>query len=110
MTTPEGSPPQPSPGFDKRGLLFAVISTGSAAVSWINFNLAAVLVPIAVLFCFAGLWRCIRGYRGANLPMAIIATAITAAVVYSSFQEFGGAILNGECVELARKRGEASSC
>ena len=107
MSTSAQDPPK---SFDKRGLLFAVISIGCAGVSWITIDLATVLVPIAVLFCFAGLWRVIRGYRGANAPMAIVAAAITAAVAYSAVQDFGGAILNGKCSEVPGAAGDGHAC
>ena len=71
MSSPEREEPK---RFDKRGFIFAVISIGCAAISVVTLDLATFLVPIAVLFCFAGLWRVIRGYQGANAPMAIIAT------------------------------------
>ncbi len=96
--------------FDKRGFLFAVISIGGATISVVTLDLATFLVPIAVLFCFAGLWRVIRGYPGANAPMAIIAAAVTAAVVYSSFQELEGAILNGKCTDVPGAEGGEGRC
>ncbi len=107
MSTPPPDPPKP---FDKRGMLFAVISIGCAALSFIYIDLAVALVPVAVLISFAGLWRVIRGYRGANAPMAIVAATITAAVVYSAVQDFGGAILNGECTEAPGAKGDGHAC